>query len=460
MEKWSSTWGFILAAIGSSVGLGNIWRFPSVMGENGGGAYLIPYMIAFFGVALPLVILEIKAGQKYRENIVTTFRNINKKFKSLGWVIAGVIFTILSYYLVIAGWTIGYTLLSGTGQNVVFSSFTSGMLSVYFFIATALMTGFIVSKGIVEGIEKFVKYVIPLIFIIIVLLVLYSSTLPGFGEGMGFMFSPDFSVLMNPWLWAAALGQAFFSFSAGQGIMLTYGSYFDSDKNIVKSCVVIGIADFVVAVLAGMVIFPVVFSTGLEPAAGAELAFTTLPRAFSQLPFSLVLKTVFFGILSLAALTSSISMMEVVVSVLKKNLSWTRKKASTITTGALLFTGFFSAISYSSVGFSIFGTPFLDVLDELAGTLGLLLTSLLISVVLTWYTDLEDMLNLGSITRPLVIITKYILPIAAGLLLVSEIIKLIGKAGINFNPTGAAVIYFIPLIALGGGIIALSKIKD
>ena len=460
MEEWSSTWGFILAAVGSAVGLGNIWRFPSVLGENGGGAYLIPYMLAFFCLALPLVIIEIKAGQKYRENIVSAFRSINPKFTALGWIITAVLFTILSYYLVIAGWTMGYTALSSIGMETTFSSFTSGLLPVYFFILTALITGFIVSKGVVDGIERFVKYVIPLIFVILVLLVIYSTTLPGFGEGMSFMFSPDFSVLTNPWLWAAALGQAFFSFSAGEGIMMTYGSYFESDKDVLKSCLAIGVADFTAAILAGMVIFPVVFSTGLEPAAGSELAFTTLPRAFAQLPFSRVLKTVFFGILSLAALTSSISMMEVVVSVLKKNLSWSRIKSSTATTSVLLVTGMFSAISYSSAGFDVMGVPFLDLLDELAGTIGLLLTSVILSVVLAWFTDLEELINLGKLTRPMVMVTKYVLPLMATFLLISEIVTKLGEAGVNISLTGAATTVGIPVVALAAGVLALGKLRE
>lgn len=221
MERWSSHIGFILAAVGAAVGIGNIWRFSAVLGQNGGGAYLIPYFIAVFVFALPLMILEITMGRRFRGTVVSSFRAVRPQFRIIGWLLCAIVFLILSYYLVITGWTIAYTLFSITGDTVTFSGFTGSYQPVLFASIAVLLTGIIVSAGVRKGIERISIILIPVCIIILVIMALFSTTLSGFDAGIRFLLTPDFSVLLETDLWAAAFGQAFFSLSVGEGILLT-----------------------------------------------------------------------------------------------------------------------------------------------------------------------------------------------------------------------------------------------
>lgn len=276
MEIWSSRLRFILAAVGSAVGIGNIWRFSSVVGQNGGGAYLIPYLIAVFAFAIPLMILELAVGRHLRGNVVTAFGKTRKQFRIIGWLVCSIVFLILSYYLVITGWTLAYLVFSLMNLKVAFSEFTSSFQPVVYFVVSALATGIIVSLGVRRGIERVTSILIPASFLILVALALFSTTLQGFSAGMRFLFTPDFKVLNNPMIWSAAFGQAFFSLSVGVGILITYGSYLDAKTDIPRSSMVIAASDLMVSMLAGLIIFPLVFTFGLEPTIGAQLAFSTL----------------------------------------------------------------------------------------------------------------------------------------------------------------------------------------
>lgn len=284
MDRWSSHIGFILAAIGAAVGIGNIWRFSAVLGQNGGGAYLIPYFIAVFVFGLPLMILEITMGRKFRGTVVSSFKAVRPGFRFIGWLLCAIEFLILSYYLVITGWTIAFTVFSATGDTATFSGFTATYQPVLYAVLAVLLTGIVVSTGVQKGIERISLIMIPICIFILAIMAVFSVTLPGFSEGMRYLFTPDFSVLTHADLWIAAFGQAFFSLSVGEGILLTYGSYTAKDQDIPFAALTITIVDTFVALLAGIVIFPIVFSYGLSPAAGAELAFTTLPIAFSRMP--------------------------------------------------------------------------------------------------------------------------------------------------------------------------------
>jgi NSS family neurotransmitter:Na+ symporter len=452
-EVWSSRAGFILATIGAAVGLGNIWRFSSVVGQNGGGAYLIPYAVSFFLVALPLVVLELSIGQTIRSNVVESFRTVGERFTAVGWLVVLIMGLILSYYLVITGWTLGFLGIKLLGLEMGFGAFTSSWLPVGTFLVTAVLTGAIVSLGVKDGIERMTTVLVPLVFLILIGLFLHATRLPGFGEGISFLFSPDFSVLRDPVIWSAALGQAFFSLSAGQGIMMTYGSYLDDSTDLISSTAIIGVMDFAAAILAGLIIFPIVFTAGGEPAAGVELAFTTLPAAFEALPFGGIIGAAFFGVLFFAALTSSVSMMEVVVSSLRENTSMTRKKASIRTTGAAIGIGMLSALSYSAMDLTVGGVRILDLLDETAGTFGLLGTSLAIAVVFTWYTDMDRFLE--TITGParhlIHVSTRYVLPVLMVALLGVKLLSVaVPGLGVLQHPVAATVLeqslHLIPVI--------------
>ena len=410
MEQWSSRLGFIFAAIGAAVGLGNIWRFPAVVGENGGGAYLVPYLIAAFAFAVPLMILEISVGRSLKADVVTACRRVRTRFELLGWLIAGSVLAVLSYYLVITGWVFAFFAFSATGSETSFEGFTSSYQPIGFFLLSTAIVGAIVSLGVQKGIERMAKFLIPLTFVVLIVLLGYVATRDGFVDGLRFFFTPDISVLDDPLVWSAAFGQVFFSFSVGMGVMLTYGSYLGDDARVGRSALTIAVADLTVAFLAGMVIFGIVFSTALEPASGTELAFTTLPAAFAEMPFGTVVGVCFFGLLFVAALAPSVSMLEVGVAGVMRTTEWSRRKASVVMTGVILLAGLPSALSYSAVEFSVFGRPFLDGLDATVGTLALPLGALAIIYVFTWAQDrttLREQLG-ESLVIPLV---KYVVPV-------------------------------------------------
>ncbi|HII76852.1 MAG TPA: sodium-dependent transporter [Methanolinea sp.] len=427
-EHWSSGAGFVLAAIGSAVGIGNIWRFSAVVGQNGGGAYLVPYLIAVFAFAMPLMILELAMGRHFQGTVVSAFCSVRAEFRVLGWLLCAIIFLVLSYYLVIAGWTAAYALFSLSGETVPFASFTGGVLPVLFFLFTAVITAAVISKGIQKGIERLSVVLIPISLSILVILALYNATLPGFAEGILFLFTPDFSVLSDPLLWSAAFGQAFFSLSVGTGILLTYGAYMERGMHIPRSALIITLSDIAVAILAGIVIFPLVFSFGLTPAAGAELAFTTLPMAFAAMPGGVFFAVSFFLVLFFAALTSSVSMLEVSVSSLQEAAGWSRKKATLLLGILMAAVGLPSALSYSSFHLTFNGIKVLDFMDETVGTLGLPIAGILLAVAFTWFVP-RDVLSreigtaLSRVVHPL---CRFVIP---SVLVVTTVARLL--AGID-----------------------------
>ena len=411
MERWSSRTAFILASIGSAVGIGNIWRFSSVVGQNGGGAYLVPYLMAVFAFALPLMMLELAVGRRLRGDVVTAFGRVQPRFRPLGWVVCAVVFSILSYYLVVTGWTLAYVGFSISGEGVEFADFTSTYRPIGYFIISALVMGGIVSLGIKDGIERATKLLIPFSFLLLLGLAAFSSTLEGFGAGWRYLFTPDFSVLADPLLWAAAFGQAFFSLSVGYGILLTYGDYLDDGVGILNSSLIITVADLSVAILAGLVIFPVVFTYGLEPAAGAELAFSTLPRAFEVMPYGTAFAVAFFALLFSAAITSAVSMLGVSAASVAAATGISRRRVSFALTAGVIALGLPSALSYSSAALDVWGVRVLDIMDETVGGLGLVLTATLIAVIFTWFMDgrgLSEEMGRGS--RVALSIAKYAVP--------------------------------------------------
>lgn len=410
MEQWSSRFGFILAAIGAAVGLGNIWRFPAVVGENGGGAYLLPYLIAAFAFAIPLMILEISVGRSLRADIVTACRHVREQFEIVGWLIGGSVLAVLSYYLVITGWVLAFFLAAVTGWETSFSTLTASYLPIALFLVSTVIVGCIVSLGIQGGIERMSRVLIPLTFVILIGLAGYVATLDGFSDGLAFFLTPDTAVLGDPLIWSAAFGQVFFSFSVGMGVLLTYGSYLGMDANVPRSAIAIGLADLTVAFLAGIVIFGFVFADGLEPTSGTELAFVTLPAAFEAMPFGTVVATAFFGLLFVAAIAPSVSMLEVGVAGTMRATNWSRRRSSVAITGLIMLAGLPSALSYSTVDFQVTGRPFLDVLDSTVGAFALPIGAIAIIVVFLWVQDTATIqAQLGdSIVIPIV---KYVVPV-------------------------------------------------
>ena len=464
MEQWSSRAGFVLAAIGSAVGIGNIWRFPAVLGQNGGGAYLVPFLLAIFICALPLMVLELAMGRHYRGTVISSFAAVRQGFGTVGWFLFAVNLLVLSYYLVIAGWTLGYFLFALTGTGVEFSFFTSGWLPVLTFAATTVVTGVVVTRGVREGIERVSTLTIPVSIGILVLLALYGSTLPGFAEGIDFLLRPDFSVLGDPLIWSAAFGQAFFSLSVGTGILLTYGAYIDREQSLPLSSLVITVVDIGVALLAGVVIFPLVFSLALVPAAGAELAFTTLPAAFALLPAGWLIGPAFYLVLFFAALTSSVSMLEVGVSAVHESTGWSRVRSGSVLTGVLLLLGLPAALSYSAANLRLDEIRVLDLLDETVGTLGLPLTALLLAVIFTWFVSRETLAAEIGLRAARVVYSacRYVIPavlvITTGARLLSgldfpalRILPETGFIGVLFQVEGVSIILLVLLVLILAG---------
>ncbi len=341
--------GFILAAAGSAVGLGNIWRFPYRTGENGGAAFLVIYLLIVVVLGLPLLMNEIAIGRRARKNPVDALRVLGGgPFVVAGYLSILACFLVLSYYSVIGGWTIYYGLASVVGKQVVFGEFVqdmwkTGIVCFVFLFLTVL----IVQGGVSGGIELASKILMPVLFFLVVGLAVYSLSLPGSWSGVEFYLSPDLSEVTAT-TWLQALGQAFFSLSVGWGLMITYGSYFSREGNIPVSSAWIAFADTMVAFLAGLIVFPAVFAMGMDPAGGVGLTFQTLPEVFERMgaPWTQIIGASFFFLLSIAALTSSISMLEVPVSFVVDRGWLSRRTASVLIGGLAFLVGIPSLLSF------------------------------------------------------------------------------------------------------------------
>ncbi|MGU3471176.1 sodium-dependent transporter [Paenibacillus sp. D51F] len=372
-ERFSSS-GFILAAIGSSVGLGNMWKFPYITGEHGGAALFLLFIVCLIVVGLPVLLAEMTIGRGGRGNAAMSLFNLtgNKYWKWFGALSVLTAFLIMSYYAVVAGWTFQYTLdsltggLSHKGMNYEthFTDFAGGLMPIFWQAVVMLICGYVVGRGISGGIEKFNKILIPGFLIILLVLMARSLTLPGAAEGVEFFLKPDFAQLDSESV-LVALGHAFFSLSLGMGCMLTYGSYVQKEQSLGKATLAIGIGDLGYAFIAGLIIFPTVFSYGLQPDKGVGLAFMALPAAFSQMPFGAFFGGLFFILLAIAALTSAVSILEVPVAFAMTQWKWSRQKAATIVTSVCFVLGIPSALSVtgSLSDFLIFGKTVFDWFD-------------------------------------------------------------------------------------------------
>lgn len=353
--QWGSKIGFILAAAGSAVGLGNIWRFPYVTGENGGAAFVIIYLACVLFIGLPLMWAELAFGRLTGKNPVDAFRDTGEAknvwlYKygapAVGWLCLAACFCVLSYYGVIAGWTIGYIYNTVAQAGMEFKSFSANPNWVIPLFAVFIGgTIYIVQAGIEKGIEKWSKILMPLLLGLVFVVIIRSLTLEGASEGIKWFLSPDFSVIDGKVV-LAALGQAFFSLSVGWGLMITYGSYMPKSQNIVSNGFWVALMDTGVALLGGLMVIPAVFALGFPVDAGPTLTFETLPAVFEKMPFGIVVGGLFFLLLTVAAMTSSISMLEVPVSYFVDGKRATRKKAA-IMVGIVAFAvGLPSALSF------------------------------------------------------------------------------------------------------------------
>lgn len=423
--QWSSRWAFILAATGSAVGLGNIWRFPYLAGENGGGGFVLVYLLCVVVVGIPILMAEILLGRRGRQSPINTMSTLAEEeglsphWKYLGWmgVIAG--FIILSYYSVIAGWTLAYIFRTGAGvfidADAAFSKqiFTDLISDPEKLLAWhtcfTLITVIVVSRGVKNGLEQAVKFLMPALFFLLLVMVGYAMSTENFIDGLTYLFVPDFERLAEKNFFSdiflPALGQAFFSLSIGMGAIMIYGSYLSKKSSISFNCFTIAIADTTVAILAGIAIFPIVFTYGLEPAGGPGLIFISLPIAFGQMPFGTFFGCLFFILLLFAAWTSGISLLEPAVTWLVENKDMSRVKASALAGVVTWLLGLVTVLSFNywAFSFSFAGTikenGLFDVFDILTSNIMLPLGGLLVAIFAAWKmsrTSTVEELGLGD----------------------------------------------------------------
>ena len=398
--EWSNRWIFILAATGSAVGLGNIWKFPYITGENGGGAFVLVYLVCIAAIGLPIMMAEVLLGRRGRKSPINTMVELAKDegrsraWSLLGWsgVLAG--FLILSYYSVIAGWALSYIdkAISGefTGQSAenigqLFEDFTANPGELLFWHSIfMLMTMFVVARGVKKGLEAAIRFLMPALFVLLIIMVGYAISTGSFSQGLAFMFEPNFSQLS----WNGvliAMGHAFFTLSLGMGAIMIYGSYMPHEASIAKTSIIVAVADTVVALLAGMAIFPIVFAHGLEPGAGPGLVFVTLPIAFGQMDGGMILGTIFFILLTFAAWSSAISLIEPAVAWLVENRGWDRLKASILAGLITWVVGIGTVLSFNEWSdIKLFDKTFFDLLDYLTANIMLPLGGLFIAVFVAW----------------------------------------------------------------------------
>lgn len=444
--KFGSKIGIIMASAGSAVGLGNVWRFPYETGNNGGAAFIIIYIGCVLLLGMPIMISEFLIGRHSQANTARAYQKLapGTQWKWVGrlGVLTG--FLILSYYTVVAGWTLEYiyqaltnSFVGKTSTDYIngFNDFSSSIWRpIMWFVLFMLMTHFIILKGIEKGIEKYSKIMMPMLFIIVIILVVCSVSLPNAGEGLKFLLKPDFSKI-NGNTFLNAMGQAFFSLSLGMGCLCTYASYFGKDANLGKTAISVGTIDTVIAILAGFIIFPAAFSVGIHPDSGSSLVFITLPNVFQQafhgLPIlSYLVSVMFYILLALAALTSTISIHEVATAYLHEEFNMTRKKAAWMVTSGCLILGIICSLSLGVWSkYTLFGMNIFSLFDYVTAKLMLPIGGFFISIFTGWYLDKKivwsEITNDGSIKvhvyKSIIFILKYLAPLAILLIFVNGI---------------------------------------
>ena len=433
---WKGRWTFILAAAGSAVGLGNIWKFPYMAGEYGGGAFVLIYLACILLIGVPIMVAEILIGRRGRSspaNSMSYLAGEAKTFphwKSLGVMGAVAGLLILSFYSVAAGWAFSYIFedFKGTSAqfyNDEFSNFLTNEVSLIFYhSAFIFLTIFVVAKGVIEGLEVWLNRLMPILFIILLLLCIYATQTGAFMQGVMYLFEPDFSKI-TPTVILAALGQAFFTLSLGMGAIMAYGAYMPSDQNIAPTALTVAMLDTSVAILAGIAIFPVVFANGLEPSSGPGLVFVTLPWAFVNMPLGIIFGKLFFILLSIAALSSAISLLEPGVAWVVESLKISRLKAAVGLGLVAWILGIFSALSFDLLSEYTFiaGKNFFDSMDFLSNQILLPLGGIFIAIFVGWVMKPKHVLSELGLQRGFFLNTwffllKYIAPVVVALILI------------------------------------------
>jgi NSS family neurotransmitter:Na+ symporter len=441
-NRWSNKYAYILAATGAAVGLGNLWKFPYIMGENGGGAFVLVYLLCILFIGIPVMMAEVAIGKRGRStpanaaSMVATESGHSSHWSIIGsmGVLAG--YLILSFYVVIAGWAVAYVFYAGTGEfsaaatnsathagaiGSMFGDLVSSVpkLLIYTTLIVVAVV-YVLSKGVKDGLEVAVTYLMPAMFVLLVGIMIYSAIVGDFAAAFAFMFNVDFSKLTIEGV-LVALGHAFFTLSLASGIMMVYGAYLPKGVSIAKTSILIAIADTVVALIAGMAIYPIVFAHGLEPSAGPGLLFQALPIAFGSMPMGDVVGTLFFVMVVFAAFTSAIALLESAAAYLVERQGLTRGKAAIVAGSGIWILSLFTIFSLSGAEWTLLpfmgdGKTIFDGLDYLTANILLPLGGLLISVFVGWFMKDEFVKEEFKLTEGqfnfVMVLLRYVAPIA------------------------------------------------
>lgn len=460
-ENWGSKFGFIMAAAGSAVGLGNIWRFPYLTGENGGGAFIAIYLVCVLFIGLSVMLAEFAVGRRSKLSAVGAFRAINPKWSFAG--VLGVIsgFFIMGFYPVVGGWASAYIFKSFTGLlstpatiGAAFDDFIlNPIIPLIWMLLYLLVNVVIVAQGIQSGIEKAGKILMPILFVLLILIAIRSISLPGAKAGLDFLFLPDWSKISGSTV-LAALGQAFFSLSLGMGCMITYGSYINKSDYLPSSALTVTLLDTGVAVLAGIAIFPALFAFGMKPAQGPGLVFVVVPQIFAEMgALGPIFSAIFFIALMFAALTSSVSLLEVVVAYLIDEWKMARKKAVYLTGVVMAVMGILSSLSLGLMsGVTVFGVGAFDFFDILTDKIFLAIGGMLLALAVGWFMkkeDLKDELTNGGTAKFGLFevwygLIKFVIPVAIAIVAFFGIISIKQTSLMIF---GLAIIIVLALLS-------------
>ena len=440
-DTFGSKLGIIAAAAGSAIGLGNIYRFPCMVGENGGAAFILIYLLIVICLGIPIMLSEFVIGRRSEKNLVGAFKILAP---GSSWTIVGYIgvlcaLIILAFYSTVSGWTLEYILkactnyFSGKDINAIEQGFVdfqnASFRPILWQIIFLILTAFIIFKGIKDGVEKYTKILMPALFVILIILCIKSLTLEGSSEGLKFLFKPDLSKIDSKII-LSALGQAFFSLSVGMGCLITYGSYVDKKDNLKTTTLSVCLTDTLVAILSGIIIFPAAFSFGVKPEAGFGLAFNTLPMIFDQMAGGYFFCIIFFVLLAIAALTSTISLLEVIVTFISEEYKIKRSYATILGSSCAAIIGVLATLSLrENSALSLFDKPLFDNLDFLTANILLPLGALLIVFFVAWKMKkdsfFDEISNNGSLkngvlNKIIFFIIKYIAPIVIILIFINQ----------------------------------------
>ncbi|MEM2062678.1 MAG: sodium-dependent transporter [Candidatus Nitrosocaldus sp.] len=402
-ETWGSYIGFILTTIGSAVGIGSIWRFPYMVSSNGGASFLFVYIIVLFTFGLAFMVLELVLGMRYRTSIVSALSMIRSRFRFIGLFMISVCIAILSYYMVVLGWILAYFAMSILNVYQTFEEFIGTWYPLASYLVIVAVNYAIVRSGLRSGVERFNRYGVLLLFAMLIPLALIGLSIDGDGVGLRYYTEPDNDRLLDPHVWSSAIGQAFFSLSIGLGVLVTYASYTREHRQsvIATSLIVIG-SVLTVAFLSGLMVFTMVFANELDEVQGAALVFIAMPKIISSIEYGYIIGMMFFLLLLIAGITSSISMLQIPVSALEDTFRFSKGKATMLVTLISLALGIPSALSYSPFHLSISGMPVLDAFDWTFGTIALAVSATLMVVAVAWFMCREEIMeqvNMSSRVR-------------------------------------------------------------